>query len=98
MSFATDNKSRRLQVILQGKYNVSFIEGDGIGPEIAQSVKDIFAAAKVSHSSARLGQMESDNHRYQLIGNPSMSLPHSKTGRLLFPTPPSRTSARTSSL
>ena len=23
------------------------IEGDGIGPEIAQSVKDIFAAAKV---------------------------------------------------
>ncbi|KJX92261.1 isocitrate dehydrogenase like protein [Zymoseptoria brevis] len=29
-----------------GNYTVSFIEGDGIGPEIAQSVKDIFAAAK----------------------------------------------------
>ena len=26
---------------------VTLIEGDGIGPEIAQSVKDIFAAAKV---------------------------------------------------
>ncbi|MCJ1304858.1 NAD-dependent isocitrate dehydrogenase, partial [Hypocenomyce scalaris] len=28
-----------------GKYTVSLIEGDGIGPEISQSVKDIFAAA-----------------------------------------------------
>lgn len=31
----------------QGNFLVSLIEGDGIGPEIAQSVKDIFAAAKV---------------------------------------------------
>lgn len=30
-----------------GKYTVSFIEGDGIGPEISQSVKKIFSAAKV---------------------------------------------------
>ncbi|KAJ4270404.1 NAD-dependent isocitrate dehydrogenase [Fusarium torreyae] len=30
----------------KGNYLVSLIEGDGIGPEIAQSVKDIFAAAK----------------------------------------------------
>ncbi|PGH11119.1 isocitrate dehydrogenase [NAD] subunit 2, mitochondrial [Helicocarpus griseus UAMH5409] len=30
-----------------GKYMVTLIEGDGIGPEISQSVKDIFAAAKV---------------------------------------------------
>ncbi|KAI9897023.1 hypothetical protein N3K66_008045 [Trichothecium roseum] len=30
----------------QGNYLVSLIEGDGIGPEIAQSVKDIFSAAK----------------------------------------------------
>lgn len=29
-----------------GKYTVTLIEGDGIGPEISQSVKDIFAAAK----------------------------------------------------
>ncbi|KAI1849304.1 hypothetical protein JX265_012135 [Neoarthrinium moseri] len=29
-----------------GNYPVSIIEGDGIGPEISQSVKDIFAAAK----------------------------------------------------
>ncbi|KAI4264146.1 MAG: hypothetical protein L6R42_000740 [Xanthoria sp. 1 TBL-2021] len=30
----------------QGKYTVTLIEGDGIGPEISQSVKDIFTAAK----------------------------------------------------
>ncbi|CCD23802.1 isocitrate dehydrogenase (NAD(+)) IDH2 NDAI_0C01410 [Naumovozyma dairenensis CBS 421] len=30
-----------------GKFTVSFIEGDGIGPEISQSVKQIFDAAKV---------------------------------------------------
>ncbi|KAK4631791.1 Isocitrate dehydrogenase [NAD] subunit 2, mitochondrial [Fulvia fulva] len=30
-----------------GKYTVSLIEGDGIGPEIAQSVKDIYNAANV---------------------------------------------------
>ncbi|KAI4138418.1 MAG: hypothetical protein L6R39_006799 [Caloplaca ligustica] len=29
-----------------GKYTVTLIEGDGIGPEISQSVKDIFTAAK----------------------------------------------------
>ena len=28
-----------------GKYTVTLIEGDGIGPEISQSVKDIYAAA-----------------------------------------------------
>jgi hypothetical protein len=30
-----------------GKFTVSLIEGDGIGPEISQSVKDIFDAANV---------------------------------------------------
>lgn len=35
----------------QGNYTVTLIEGDGIGPEISQSVKDIFAAAKVGHVS-----------------------------------------------
>ena len=30
-----------------GKYTVTLIEGDGIGPEISQSVKDIYTAAKV---------------------------------------------------
>ncbi|KAG7662880.1 IDH2 [[Candida] subhashii] len=30
-----------------GKYTVTLIEGDGIGPEISQSVKDIYAAAEV---------------------------------------------------
>jgi len=35
----------------QGKYTVTLIEGDGIGPEISQSVKDIFSAADVSGST-----------------------------------------------
>lgn len=30
-----------------GKFTVPFIEGDGVGPEISKSVKDIFAAAEV---------------------------------------------------
>jgi len=30
-----------------GKYTVTLISGDGIGPEISQSVKDIYSAAKV---------------------------------------------------
>ncbi|KAL9712917.1 NAD-dependent isocitrate dehydrogenase [Leucoagaricus gongylophorus] len=30
-----------------GKYTVTLIPGDGIGPEISQSIKDIYAAAKV---------------------------------------------------
>ncbi|MCJ1370413.1 NAD-dependent isocitrate dehydrogenase [Loxospora ochrophaea] len=34
------------QDLNNGKYTVTLIEGDGIGPEISQSVKDIFAAAK----------------------------------------------------
>ena len=35
--------------LMQGNYTVTLIEGDGIGPEISESVKDIFAAAKVRH-------------------------------------------------
>ena len=35
-------------IIFKGNYTVTLIEGDGIGPEISQSVKDIFAAAKAS--------------------------------------------------
>lgn len=30
-----------------GNYTVSLIEGDGIGPEISQAVKDIYSAANV---------------------------------------------------
>jgi len=33
---------------IKGNYTVSLIEGDGIGPEISQSVKDIYKAAGVS--------------------------------------------------
>lgn len=35
----------------QGNYTVTLIEGDGIGPEISQAVKDIFAAAKARERS-----------------------------------------------
>jgi hypothetical protein len=48
----------------QGNFLVSLIEGDGIGPEIAQSVKDIFAAAKVrliSNLSEEEGKEEENN-------------------------------------
>lgn len=46
---------------MQGKYTVTLIEGDGIGPEISQSVKDIFAAAQVSPEHApRAGLRRSD--------------------------------------
>lgn len=31
---------------------MTLIEGDGIGPEISQSVKDIFAAAKARQSAS----------------------------------------------
>jgi len=30
-----------------GKYTVTLIPGDGIGPEISESIKDIYTAAKV---------------------------------------------------
>lgn len=46
---AGQNRSRSAK----GNYLVSLIEGDGIGPEIAVSVKDIFAAAKVLKHSSR---------------------------------------------
>ena len=36
-----------LTSVMQGNFTVTLIEGDGIGPEISQSVKNIFAAAKV---------------------------------------------------
>lgn len=43
-------------MIPQGNYLVSLIEGDGIGPEIAVSVKDIFAAAKVRRNDSHFRQ------------------------------------------
>ncbi|KAF5133392.1 Isocitrate dehydrogenase [NAD] subunit 2, mitochondrial [Metarhizium anisopliae] len=46
LSRDTKQNTPRLTLTPQGNYLVSLIEGDGIGPEIAVSVKDIFAAAK----------------------------------------------------
>lgn len=46
-SYATEKKIAQFngQKKANGKYTVTFIEGDGIGPEISKSVKQIFAAA-----------------------------------------------------
>lgn len=46
-SYATEKKIAQFngQKKANGRYTVSFIEGDGIGPEISKSVKQIFAAA-----------------------------------------------------
>ncbi|KKY23447.1 putative isocitrate nad-dependent [Phaeomoniella chlamydospora] len=47
-AIATEDKVAKFkgQKGSDGKYTVTLIEGDGIGPEISQAVKDIFAAAK----------------------------------------------------
>jgi len=61
---------------LQGKYTVTLIEGDGIGPEISQSVKDIFSAANVrGHSSKARLACKLTPIRFLSNGSPSM-LPH----------------------
>ena len=47
----------------QGNYTVSIIEGDGIGPEISQAVKDIFAAAKVCPENHSLNRTRRSRRR-----------------------------------
>jgi len=46
--FYSDNKVAQFKGTknANGNYTVTFIEGDGIGPEISKSVKDIFSAAQ----------------------------------------------------
>lgn len=56
LSRDTKQNTPRLTLIPQGNYLVSLIEGDGIGPEIAVSVKDIFAAAKVRRNDSHFRQ------------------------------------------
>lgn len=46
-SYATSVASYNAQKNENGRYVVPIIEGDGIGPEISQAVKDVFGAAKV---------------------------------------------------
>ncbi|KAG5220698.1 NAD-dependent isocitrate dehydrogenase [Salix suchowensis] len=41
------SKDVHLMSYVQGKYTVTLIPGDGIGPEISESIKDIYAAANV---------------------------------------------------
>lgn len=43
---------------LQGNYTVTLIPGDGIGPEIADSVKKIFKAAQVCLMRICMGEAE----------------------------------------
>jgi isocitrate/isopropylmalate dehydrogenase len=52
-------------MFIKGLYTVSLIEGDGIGPEISQSVKDIFAAAKVRTQSQWLRKCANGLERHQ---------------------------------
>lgn len=52
MGMVTGMDNMLIDFRIQGKYMVTLIEGDGIGPEISQSVKDIFTAAKVRTNQA----------------------------------------------
>lgn len=65
----------------KGKYTVTLIEGDGIGPEISEAVKDIFAAAKVGHLFP-LAEQGIIFVRPQSIGNRLTSHHNLKMGRL----------------
>lgn len=67
----------------KGKYTVTLIEGDGIGPEISKSVKDIFAAAKVGQLIP-LADQRIIFTRPQSIGNRLTSHHNLKMGKLLF--------------
>ncbi len=60
---------------------MTLIEGDGIGPEISQGVKDIFAVAKVGHLFS-LAEQGIISIRPQLVGNRLTSQHDSKTERL----------------
>jgi len=56
-----------------GKFLVTLIEGDGIGPEISQSVKDIYSAANVrldTRSADFEASMRLSNRRSRSSGNP----------------------------
>lgn len=51
---------------------MTLIEGDGIGPEISESVKDIFAAAKVCRDDVFAQRSELTLSRRPFNGSPSM--------------------------
>lgn len=58
---------------------MTLIEGDGIGPEISKSVKDIFAAANVKEEPGNLESFDGQvlnlvGYRPLSSGNLSMSL------------------------
>ena len=60
---------------------MALIEGDGIGPEISQSVKDIFSAAGVRNKvRSHTVTPELMVYRYQLNGTRSMLLRNSNMG------------------
>lgn len=63
---------------------MTLIEGDGIGPEISQSVKDIFAAAKVCHPACSKEQL-TEYVRSRSNGSRSTSLQSSRMAALPSP-------------
>jgi len=75
---------------------VTLIEGDGIGPEISQSVIDIFAAAKVRSPPVPVTKNQVTAIRLQSNGNRSMSRPISRMEGRSSQTRPLKASKRIS--
>lgn len=75
----------KVQFLGQGKYTVTLIEGDGIGPEISQSVRDIFAAAKVWNHLDRQKQMKTKSSQAPIKWEPVDVTPILKDGRTAIP-------------
>lgn len=65
---------------------MALIEGDGIGPEISQSVKDIFSAAGVGNrvDSCRITP-ETDGIQVPIEWDPIDVTPHLQDGRTVIP-------------
>lgn len=65
---------------------MTLIEGDGIGPEISQSVKDIFAAAKVDRCLAVLSGSRQLTTRKAPVEWESVDVtPQLKDGKTVIP-------------
>jgi len=64
---------------------VTLIEGDGIGPEISQSVIDIFAAAKVRSPPVPVTKKLSNSNQAPIEWESVDVTPHLKNGRTVIP-------------
>ena len=64
---------------------MTLIEGDGIGPEISQSVKDIFAAAKVRSTRLHYTRSIADSQQAPIEWEPVDVTPQIKDGKTVIP-------------